>query len=696
MLDSSSLPLLRLPYAVILFVLKLFETKTIRGFLTLGLTAALAPCLAIGFFVIQEFVAFRVYRIAEDNLKTESLLISYGLREWGIGVADLVRALAVSNSFKNGSINDISSIFKALNTANPNRLWRYWSASTQPKLLAYGGSITSEARQAAEKNQTNRSYHQAAIRGFSTYEVVASKTSRQTCLMIAKPVFRTPPGTFQRFVNVQSLGKEASAILDIPVRDDVSGVIALCLPLENLGKETGLQSLFKDRRIGFAENKDPKYLFNPKGFTSAVILVGDNGQLLFPDVGQSPDITPTIQDLSNTSLPSLLPLAQRVIQGEQVFTRIKGGNNSYFVLTSRIDSAWSLVLLVNENSITSSLNHIRFVQIAVALLTLIALFLIVSIRAKSVSRPISAVGTALEKISISDFDISLPSSSCAELSNFLLNVQITANRLKCNLKEATTFAVTQKEINTAKAIQQDFLLASLPSSPSYDVAAFSRPALEVGADWYDMVDGDNYAIVVLADVCDKGIPSALYMSVFRSLIRSKLIDRINSLSSPAEASSAIVNAIEQTNNYMATNQNSSMMFATLFIAAINKTSGMMNFICAGHESPVIVSQAGDKLLDTVSGPAIGLFPGVSYKVYDVQLQPADALIVYSDGLIDARSPENIGWGIGRLRELLNITRISSSSKMLSIIIEHVDNHISSADQFDDLTVMVFRWLGPKA
>lgn len=696
MLDNSSLPLLRLPYAVILFVLKLFETKTIRGFLTLGLTAALAPCLAIGFFVIQEFVAFRVYRIAEDNLKTESLLISYGLREWGIGVADLVRALAVSNSFKNGSINDISSIFKALNTANPNRLWRYWSASTQPKLLAYGGSITSEARQAAEKNQTNRSYYQAAIRGFSTYEVVASNTSRQTCLMIAKPVFRTPPGTFQRFVNVQSLEKEASAILDIPVRDDVSGVIALCLPLENLGKETGLQSLFKDRRIGFAENKDPKYLFNPKGFTSAVILVGDNGQLLFPDVGQSPDITPTIQDLSNTSLPSLLPLAQRVIQGEEVFTRIKGGNNSYLVLTSRIDSAWSLVLLVNENSITSSLNHIRFVQIAVALLTLIALFLIVSIRAKSVSRPISAVGTALEKISISDFDISLPSSSCAELSNFLLNVQITANRLKCNLKEATTFAVTQKEINTAKSIQQDFLLASLPSSPSYDVAAFSRPALEVGADWYDMVDGDNYAIVVLADVCDKGIPSALYMSVFRSLIRSKLIDRINSLSSPAEASSAIVNAIEQTNNYMATNQNSSMMFATLFIAAINKTSGMMNFICAGHESPVIVSQAGDKLLDTVSGPAIGLFPGVSYKVYDVQLQPADALIVYSDGLIDARSPENIGWAIGRLRELLNITRISSSSKMLSIIIEHVDNHISSADQFDDLTVMVFRWLGPKA
>ena len=282
------------------------------------------------------------------------------------------------------------------------------------------------------------------------------------------------------------------------------------------------------------------------------------------------------------------------------------------------------------------------------------------------------------------------------MSEFLLNVQVTANRLKCYLHDATAFAVTEKEIKTAKAIQQDFLLASLPTSTAYDVAAFSRPALEVGADWYDMVDTDNYAIIVLADVCDKGIPSALYMSVFRSLIRSKLIDRIGSINSPAEASSAISDAIEQTNTYMATNQNSSMMFATLFIAAIHKTSGIMNFICAGHESPVLVSLDGEKLIDSVSGPAIGLFPGVSYTVYDAQLQPGDSLIVYSDGLIDARSPENIGWGIGRLRALLNTTRVVSSSQVLNTIVEHADSHMSNADQFDDLTVMVFRWLGFKA
>jgi hypothetical protein len=672
---------------------KIFDPKTIRGNLTLVLTATLAPCLALGFFVTQEFVRFRVYRITEEQLQVESLLISYGLREWGIGVANLAESLAVSKSFINANTAEISSTFKALYSANPNRLWRYWSASSQPKLLAHDGSVSIKAIRDAEINQPRRNYFQAALRGFSTYEVVASKTSGQTCLMVSNPVFRTAPGRFPTFVDASSLNQDQSAIMNIPIRNDVKGVVAMCMPLANLGRETGLLRLFNDDRITYEKNKDQKFLSNPKGFGTAVLLVSNTGQILFPDTENSASIVPTIQDLSKSTIPSLYPLAQRAMNGEELFTRLKGSGHSYLALTSRIDSAWSLILLVNERQAAMHVDSIGQIQVLVALLTISALFVIIAIRSGSVSRPISAVGHALKKIRNGDFDIALPSSSCQEMAEFLSNAEVTATRLKCYLKEVTSFAVTEKEIKTAKAIQQDFLLSSLPSSPTYDASAFSRPALEVGADWYDMVDSENYAFIVLADVCDKGIPSALYMSVFRSLIRSKILDRVDSINSAADASSVISDAIEQTNNYMATNQNSSMMFATLFIAAVNKTSGMMYFICAGHESPVLVSQAGEHLLDTVSGPAIGLFPGVSYTVFDVQLHTGDTLIIYSDGLIDARSPENIGWGIGRLRALLTTTRVVSSSQVLNTIVEHADNHMSDADQFDDLTVMAFRWLG---
>jgi len=673
----------------------IFNPKTIAGYFVTALTVVLVPFIVIGSLVTQEFVRSRVYRITEENLQVEALLISYGLREWGIGVQNVVKNYAVSSIFINGNISEISSTFDALHSANPNRLWRYWSASNQPKLLAYSGSIDAVARERAEKIHSTRNYHQAALRGFSTYEVVPSKTIGEVCLMVTNPVFRSPPASIQQFVEINTVNQKTSAIMNIPVRDDVTGVLSMCMPLSNLGEETGLKRLFDNDLVDIDRYKDRRFLYDPSGFANAIMLVSSTGQLLFPNVGIKNYKVPTIKELSKTSIPSIYPLAQRAMKGEEVLTRIKSNGNSYLALASRIDSAWSLVLLVNERRAVSDVNSIRRFQQIIAFLTLAVLLFVLALRTRSVSRPISAVGSALKQIRNGDFDIALPSSSCKEMEEFLLNVKATANQLKCYLHEVTAFAVTEKEIETAKAIQQDFLLSSLPLSPSYDASAFSRPALEVGADWYDMIDIDNYAIIVVADVCDKGIPSALYMSVFRSLIRSKLVDRIGSIKSSSDASSAISDAIGQTNTYMATNQNSSMMFATLFIAAINKTSGNMHFICAGHESPFLVSLAGEKLLDSISGPAIGLFPGVPYTVYDAQLQPGDTLVVYSDGLIDLRNPDDISWGIGRLRALLSTTRVVSSSQILSTIVEHAENHMSSADQFDDLTVMAFRWLGSK-
>lgn len=144
---------------------------------------------------------------------------------------------------------------------------------------------------------------------------------------------------------------------------------------------------------------------------------------------------------------------------------------------------------------------------------------------------------------------------------------------------------------------------------------------------------------------------------------------------------------------MASNQNSSMMFATVFIAAVHKATGLVSCICAGHESPVLVTNGQQRMLDSVSGPAIGLFEGASYPPFTVNLAKDDTLVVYSDGLVDARNPANEGWGIDGLHELLTNTPIETAEQLMDAIITRVDAHMSGEDQFDDLTVMVFRWLG---
>ena len=668
-----------------------FRIKSIRGQLTVGLAATLVPCLAIGFFATQEYVRSRVYRLTEKRLQAEAEIISYGLRQWGLGTTSTLEALTVTQPFIRSSVAEIQSTFTVLAADNPRRLWRFWSASNNPKLLAASPPVSAKATQAAEANQFSRDYYQAALRGFSTYQVVKSKTSGQTCLNASHPVFKNPSIGHQPMMDV---GGMISDLLGTPVRPDIAGVLVLCLPLSNLGNETGLVELFGDERLSLLSNDNKRdFLSDRKGFESAVILISNSGQLLFPDIDWGSSEIPNIQDLAKTTVPALLPVAERAQRGEEFFTRIKGEDHSYLALTARVDTAWSLVLLLNERTATADVTAIGRVQALVALLTVFFLLIIIAYRSRSLSRPLSTAGDALQQISTGNFDVQLPPVTDDEIGGLLSNVQITANRLKCYLKEVTSFAVTEKQIDTAKSIQKDFLLSSLPSSPSYDVEAFSRPALQIGADWYDMVDVGDYAIFIVADVCDKGVPSALYMSVFRSLIRSKILDRCSEIGGLPDASSVIRDAIEQTNNYMAGNQNASMMFATVFIAAVHKASGLVNCICAGHESPVLINGQGLDMLSTVSGPAIGLFGGVSYSVFSVSLQPGDTLVVYSDGLIDARDPLNVGWGVDRLRELLSVTRVNSASQLMSSIISRVDEHMAGADQFDDLTVMVFRWLG---
>lgn len=674
---------------------KYFHVKSIRGQLTLGLTAALVPCLAIGFYVTQQYTRSRFLTQTEKRLQAESELISYGLSQWGSGVSRLVETLTITPALRGGRVEEIQTILDRVAAEDTDRLWRFWSASEQPKLLASSGgrTITPAMKLAAEQNQASRDYFQAALRGVPTYEVVLSKTTGSACLNAAEPVYREASAASRRFEEVQA-AISRDQLLRQPIRTDLAGVLVLCIPLDKIGADTGLIDLFKDERIPLLEgNNRSDFLRDPRGFNSAIILVSNSGQLLFPDVKWSGSSIPLIDELKQSSIPGLYDVARSVMQGREGFVVLPGGRHRYLALTSKVDSAWSLILLLNDRTLITEVNAIGRVQALVGLATLLLALAIIAIRSRALSRPLSVAGSALQRISTGDFDVVLPPSADDEVGGLLRNVQITANRLKCYLSEVTSFAITQKQIDTAKSIQRDFLLTNLPASPSYDVAAFSRPALDIGADWYDMVDIGDYAVLLVADVCDKGVPSALYMSVFRSLIRSKLLEHKSDLEAPASATDAIRAAIEQTNNYMAANQNASMMFATVFLAAVNKVTGAVDYICAGHESPVLMRGGEVQMLDHVSGPAIGLFEGARYVSSSLQLERGDTLVIYSDGLVDARDPSNEGWGHERLLALLASIKPESSDKLLNTVVCVVDDYMAGSDQFDDLTVMVFKWLG---
>jgi hypothetical protein len=180
---------------------KYFRVKSIRGQLTVGLTAALVPCLAIGFYGTQQYTRARFVAQSEQRLQSEAELISYGLNQWGKGTSRLVQTLAAAPSIRAGRVEDIQSVLDSVAAEDSSRIWHFWSASAQPKLLASAGgpAVTPAAKLYAERNQATRSYYQAALRGVATYEVVLSRITGTACLNAAHPVYRQASDNLHAF-----------------------------------------------------------------------------------------------------------------------------------------------------------------------------------------------------------------------------------------------------------------------------------------------------------------------------------------------------------------------------------------------------------------------------------------------------------------------------------------------------------------
>jgi sigma-B regulation protein RsbU (phosphoserine phosphatase) len=271
--------------------------------------------------------------------------------------------------------------------------------------------------------------------------------------------------------------------------------------------------------------------------------------------------------------------------------------------------------------------------------------------------------------------------------------------------EHELLVIYERDLQIARMIQADFLPETLPEIPGWELAARFHPAREVAGDFYDAFPlANNRVGIVIADVCDKGVGAALFMSLFRSLIRafaqqhynlswldalsddgSKSIQGIRT-QPPRIGTTALKNAVNLTNNYIANNHSRINMFATLFFGVLNPATGLLHYINAGHESPVIIGADGVKARLKTTGPAVGIMPNRNFGIDQVQLEPGDILIAYSDGVTDARNPASKFFSEEKLLSLLQ-EPAPSATAVLDRIEASVYAHIADADQFDDITML---------
>jgi len=250
----------------------------------------------------------------------------------------------------------------------------------------------------------------------------------------------------------------------------------------------------------------------------------------------------------------------------------------------------------------------------------------------------------------------------------------------------------EREFEIGRNIQAGFLPDAIPQLNGWEIAASLKSAREVAGDFYDVFNlSENSVGLVIADVCDKGLGAALFMTLFRSLLRAaSKIDFYARTGSNEVNSSAtrLKNAISLTNNYIAETHGKTGMFATVFFGILDLQIGTVSYINCGHVSPLIVNKDGVKRTLTLTGPALGAVLDAEYVVKEAELDHGDLMFAYTDGLTETENPAGEMFSIGRL--IPHLAQAQSLSTLLEQILRRVEAHGEGVKQFDDITMLALR------
>jgi len=235
----------------------------------------------------------------------------------------------------------------------------------------------------------------------------------------------------------------------------------------------------------------------------------------------------------------------------------------------------------------------------------------------------------------------------------------------------------EKELEVARKIQLSMLPERLPEVKGFTFGAHMQAARQVGGDFYDLfpLDDDHIAIVI-GDVCDKGVPSALYMALTRSLLRAEALRK-----------ETPTNTLERVNNLLM-DMSTSSLYVTVLYGVLDLLSRRFAYARAGHELPIL-RRAGGSLppIPHSDGTLIGLFPEIQIDEGSIELLPGDMLLLFSDGATDASNPLQQMFGHNRLAQVLQTCTESHAQAVCDRLLAAILAHQQNAPQFDDITLV---------
>ncbi len=237
----------------------------------------------------------------------------------------------------------------------------------------------------------------------------------------------------------------------------------------------------------------------------------------------------------------------------------------------------------------------------------------------------------------------------------------------------------ERELDLAREIQQRFQPTSPPHVTGYELQGISFPCYEIGGDYYDFIErADGRMLIALGDVSGKGTSAALLMSSLHAAIHAQIA-----------TNQPLAEVISAVNRYLADTIPPNR-FITLFCAELEAATGMLSFINAGHNPPLIVHAAGTMEQLGAGGMPLGILPNAPYREGRTQLHAGDALVIYSDGVTETQNPQGEEFGPVRLYDVVARNLDASAAGIRDKIEAGITKFAQGTAAGDDITLVIVK------
>ena len=392
-----------------------------------------------------------------------------------------------------------------------------------------------------------------------------------------------------------------------------------------------------------------------------------------------------------TGNTALAEAGRKMIAGETGMSELSiNGSPGIIFFTSVPSNNWSIAAICPESDIFAGAYHTLLIMLIIALLSIFIMAVTVSLTVRKATAPLAVLAASANRIAEGDFNSAMPrfhgedeiGRLCRSFSSMQQSLSSYMDRL-----QRTTAAKQriESELSIAREIQMGMVPKTFPPYPErddIDIYAVLYPAKEIGGDLYDFFIKDGHLFFAIGDVSGKGVPASLLMAVTRSHFRSV-----------ASALKDPVRIIESMNRALA-DSNEANMFVTIFCGILDLSSGALAYSNAGHNPPLLLSSSGEVTRMTPDpNLPIGLFKDFGYTGDRITLKAGTTLLLYTDGLTEAENPDSLLYGEQRLTKTLEAMKGKSAQDIVLGIYTDAQDHVQSAVQSDDMTIMAIQYRG---